>query len=294
MWAATNHSWRQDVLEPPSLDQSVMTWATADQPYEDIQSDELIRNRTTLHTCHVTGCKARPFKRRGDLKRHSRKHEPQQIYICSAIDCDRRGTNGFTRRDKLFDHMLAGHDETTIFVCSACKLHVPRDLMPAHTPSNSGNLAYYRTCPLPRCSFKVHAGGYNGSTYVEALNGLQAHLSQKHDVKARLCFADLLKQRGYDAETCSIICPICVPGYGFPNHQAFYEHFMGSHFLGPVCGEHADAMCSCFCPGRLPSWRFAKSTLVPEEVRRHCRAILRVLPDFKQHPVWADIKCSQS
>jgi hypothetical protein len=108
-------------------------------------------------TCDVDGCTSKPFKRCGDLRRHSKKHDSQQRYDCPALDCDRTGRRGFIRRDKLVDHMCDGHDDDTIFTCPMCLSQLPRDLISVHRPRDSDimKLQERRTCPLPRCSFKV-------------------------------------------------------------------------------------------------------------------------------------------
>ncbi|KAF8849775.1 hypothetical protein BDZ45DRAFT_732025 [Acephala macrosclerotiorum] len=61
----------------------------------------------TLHACNIC---PNTFKRAGDLRRHYKKHFPSQyIYDCHVIGCDRVGTNGFYRKDKLAHHLKKAH-----------------------------------------------------------------------------------------------------------------------------------------------------------------------------------------
>ncbi|KAH8595916.1 hypothetical protein B0O99DRAFT_621725 [Bisporella sp. PMI_857] len=57
------------------------------------------RPRHGCHSCTKT------FKRRGELARHSRQHDPNaHRYPCPFVGCDRVGNNGFLRSDKLIEH----------------------------------------------------------------------------------------------------------------------------------------------------------------------------------------------
>jgi hypothetical protein len=243
-------------------------------------------------SCSFEGCRAGPYKRIGDLKRHSRKHDLQRKLDCPAVGCNRIGQKGFSRNDKLTDHILAGHDEDTPFSCDRCGEELTRDLLAVHTGSlwerrNFSSL--YRTCPMLRCSFKVHTGHYYNME--GRLERLQHHLLKKHDTKERTHYHGLLRQKSYDAQTCEIACPICPAPCQFPTHDEFHGHFMQVHFHGPLCVEHVDASCELTCDGRRLHLRFKNCFFIPEEVRQHRRAILRVWPHFRAHPVWFDMRC---
>jgi hypothetical protein len=110
--------------------------------------------------CNVEGCRAGPYKRRGDLRRHSIKHNVWYRFGCPAVGCSRTGHREFTRMDKLIDHILAGHDEDAIFSCSKCGEELPRDLLTIRESYQDLVIGYkqYRTCPMLRCSFKIHIG----------------------------------------------------------------------------------------------------------------------------------------
>jgi hypothetical protein len=222
--------------------------------------------------CEVEGCGAGPYKQRGSLTRHSKKHIAQQLYECPAIGCVRIGRSGFTRKDKLVDHMLAGHDEESPFKCSICGGNFPRDIFAVHV-NPSGPLYWlsaYRTCPLPRCSHKVNV--YPGSPGLHTnLKKLQHHLGEKHDLNARIHYTNLLEQRGYDARTREVVCPVCPSRCRFPGHVEFATHFKQVHLGGNY------------------SWKYGS---VPDEVRQVRHTILRIWPGFLiRLAVWEDIKC---
>ncbi|KAH7077337.1 hypothetical protein FB567DRAFT_535056 [Paraphoma chrysanthemicola] len=239
-------------------------------------------------TCDFDGCSSGPFKRRGELTRHKKTHGTQRMFSCTAKDCNRIGSQGFVRKDKRNDHILAGHNDETTFICSRCSLRLPRDLMGVHGYDGHG-IKSYRTCPLPRCSFKVNVWGD------ARLDKLTVHLKEKHELKQRNNFAILLRQSGYDAQTCGVVCPIC-PGIGyFLKHEDFYEHFMQAHFHGTACRQmkwdkNHSATCTHDCFWRKPEYRLPTCTFIPDEVEQHRRTILRVWPDFTCHPVWDDIR----
>jgi hypothetical protein len=228
--------------------------------------------------CDVAGC-ARPFKRLPDLRRHSKKHGAQQKYDCLAVDCTRTGERGFVRRDKLVDHMLAGHDEHALFSCLACGIKLPRDIFAVHDQrliSINATLNSYRTCPL-RCSSKVSAPTWYG-TDLKKMDRLQHHFLEKHNPKERRRYTNLLEQRGYDARTCEVVCPLCTSKCRFSGHVEFFKHFMQAHFPVTACGHHENVPCPERCWG--------------QKVRQHRSTILRLWPGFAAYSVWEDIRCT--
>lgn len=248
-----------------------------------------------LYVCQEPGCYIRSFKRIGDLRRHSRSHDLLQRFPCPASGCNRVGKRGFARADKLVDHMLAGHDENDWFSCASCGWSFVRAEYEVHL-----NLGYhktdrvdhasgYRTCPQPRCSFKVHIG-HRSSAKIDKLDMLQEHLLEKHDMQARSHFACLLEQKGYDAQTCEVICPACPLQPRFKKHSDFENHFWHTHFQGPSCFEHEAGLCNTTCSFRHAYWRIKKCTSIPDELIQHRLAILRIWPPFGSHPVWIDVK----
>jgi predicted nucleic acid-binding Zn ribbon protein len=118
-----------------------------------VDSDITVYLAEKPFNCEVQGCRAGPYKRRGDLNRHSCTHVLQRVYDCPAVDCSRTGHRGFDRRDKLLDHILARHDEDVLFSCNECGGKLTRDLLAVHSAhSFKVHLGTrYRACPMLRC-----------------------------------------------------------------------------------------------------------------------------------------------
>ncbi|OAL06531.1 hypothetical protein IQ06DRAFT_763 [Phaeosphaeriaceae sp. SRC1lsM3a] len=246
----------------------------------------VIPNEVATFACQEPGCRSQPFKRIGDLNRHNRKHSDSAVrFHCPASGCRRKGKQGFSRRDKLTDHMLAGHNEDDWFSCASCGVQFERAEYQFH--DETARLQYNRTCPMPRCSFKVFTG--HDEDQELKLEMLQEHLLAKHDLKARSNFSELLGRRGYEARSGEIICPVCSPPCLFKNHGDFEGHFMHTHFQGTVFSRHEDGSCEATCFGYNAYRSLAECTSIPEEVRQHRLAILRIMPVFADFPVWDDI-----
>jgi hypothetical protein len=235
--------------------------------------------------CTVEGCRAGPFKSKSDLKRHALQHGTGRRHDCTALGCTRVRSKGFTRSDKLTDHMLAGHDEDDMFVCTRCSSNLSRDLFSIHNPASY--ISHYRTCPMPRCSTKFHTSRID---LRHNRDRLQSHILEKHDLKARTHFANLLRLRGYDARTCEVICPVCPSPSLFANHGDFIEHLMQMHIQGRACRFHLHDKCDWWCV----DYRLKDCTWVSDEIRQHRRTILRICPLFTRwNPLWEDIKCQR-
>ncbi|KAH8731496.1 hypothetical protein GQ44DRAFT_330941 [Phaeosphaeriaceae sp. PMI808] len=243
--------------------------------------------------CRFKGCKSRSFTRRGDLIRHARKHDSSKLFSCPAENCNRTRSKGFTRKDKLIDHLLAGHDDDTLLACPECQIVLTRDVMAVHLRSDAvfGTLNGYRTCPMPSCSYKIHTTYY---THHNAALELKSHLLEKHDSKERFRCIDLLGRRGYEYQSCDAICPICLSPCQFPNQREFCEHFMQTHFHGSACEYHTDEPCSTTCYFRDYWHRLERSKSIWEEFRQHRCVILRIWLAFADHSVWNDILCCKS
>ncbi|XPS79249.1 hypothetical protein M3J09_011235 [Ascochyta lentis] len=260
--------------------------------------------------CHVPRCRLKTFKRRAELTRHELTHANKRHFPCLAQDCK----YAFTRKDKRVDHMRAGHDKETLFVCPTpnCLAVLTQDTLPLHVQQ----LAYtqkHRSCPIPRCKLGLIVGPQS------SLDLLQDHLKNDHDARGRAKFVGLLLDRGYDHTSLQVICPVCPDNGGFDHHADFYRHFLIYHIP-------KDASCP-LCPGKgamspeeveihyqhqkydveqhttkaLPTMAqgygngiackaLRSCEVVPEEVRKHCRTVLSLWPDFEDHPVWSDIK----
>jgi hypothetical protein len=251
------------------------------------QQDVPSKNNPTF-ICNVEGCRAKPFGRDAELQRHQKqKHNtlPPQ-YPCTAIDCNRTGSRAFHRVDKRNDHILAGHDAETLFECPqiGCSRVLTRDLMALHSSVFISN--ENRKCAMPRCSFRVHVGW---SDVPMKMNTLLVHLQKKHDTKGRMNYVALLSERGYDARTGTILCPICPPeSTHFAEHLAFYRHLVTGHSRG----SQSDTL-QCLNDSWIISlglWSLGARD-ISADVHQHRQVLLSLFPNFEMvvH-VWDDIK----
>lgn len=274
---------------------------------------EPVRDRGRL-SCHFEGCNAGPYNRPADLRRHRLKHSASYRFKCPAQDCKFKGSRGFLRPDKLREHILAGHTEDDTF--ESWVSVVTRDCLSLQTDSMFHGLQKYRTCPMPRCQFKVNAAH-------ASMDLLQQHLLQKHDAQGRANFAQLLLRRGYDHATSRVVCPVCADMTLFNTHADFYWHFLTTHkFNNDTCWECGglDHSICWFAAGpgwwscrqyptenvTLNDWRHANLSSSRAygnlEIERlfelpatsgierapgleHMRTLLRLWPDFKFHPL---------
>jgi hypothetical protein len=261
--------------------------------------------------CDSQGCKSKTFSSRTDLYRHQRAHETKIWYSCAAEDCLRKGKKGFYREDKLMDHMIAAHDNDTLFACpdnhwsrhwlrrKCGGLLFTRDIMAIHAlngyqHSLLARLNEYRDCPLPKCPYRIYLGRKGAS-----LDPLQAHLINKHDAKGRQNLPGRIRERGYDAATGEIICPVCPREARLADHSSFYHHFFAAHFDRPATGIYAFGVDVSvdIPPYTKPLYHepirsaLKSCTFVPDEVRQSRRTILSLWPNFEGHPVWEDVKC---
>jgi hypothetical protein len=246
-------------------------------------------------TCDFQGCKSKTSSF-SDLRRHELTHDTKTWYSCAAKDCSRKGKKGFYRKDKCIDHMIAAHDNDTLFTCqndhyygNKCEgVLLTRDMMALHRPISFHKFNGYRDCPLPKCPYRIYLGREGKS-----LDAFQAHLISDHDAKGRENFAGCIRERGYDAATGEIICPACLGEARFSDHSSFYHHFLAAHFHGPATGIAAsDNIPPCYVSSQKnPAWKALRScTFVPDEVRQWRRRILSLWPIFKYYPVWEDIE----
>ncbi|KAH9211402.1 hypothetical protein DL95DRAFT_392561 [Leptodontidium sp. 2 PMI_412] len=58
--------------------------------------------------CVINGC-TKHYKRKHELKRHQKDHSGAKPHRCNVPGCNRRGQNGFVRRDHLGQHMRKVH-----------------------------------------------------------------------------------------------------------------------------------------------------------------------------------------
>jgi hypothetical protein len=74
-------------------------------------SQSQLPSPNTFNGRHICRLCSSTFKRKGDLRRHSKKHFPEQAgFHCRHPHCERNGRNGFYRRDKLIAHQKQVHN----------------------------------------------------------------------------------------------------------------------------------------------------------------------------------------
>lgn len=97
-----------DSLEslPPSSQESSVSTTTAASPNTQATTPSSTNSFSDRPFCNI--CRA-TFKRVGDLKRHEGVHLPKRFH-CKQLGCDRKGRNGFYRRDKLRAHERQVHE----------------------------------------------------------------------------------------------------------------------------------------------------------------------------------------
>ena len=240
---------------------------------------------TSEFVCHAPGCRLKSFKRRAELARHELKHAGTRNFSCPGWDCSK----AFTRKDKLVDHIRAGHDADALFVCSkpGCEETFTKDVLPLHI-QEFAYIQKYRKCPMPRCKFCI------ADVRSQSLDVMQAHLLEEHDALGRKKFAGVLALGGYHYEDVKILCPICPGANFFEDHRDFYAHFLIQHRPGATSPSH-DTLGSLYrgYGNRAATHALREAQIIPDEVHEHCRTILSLWPDFEDHPVWDDVKrCS--
>lgn len=257
--------------------------------------------------CDFEGCKSKPFRRRGDLKRHQLDHNSNIVFNCPADDCSRTGSKGFKRLDKLKDHVLGGHKRETHFRCLAgwhqglrtLPHTLPRDLFAIHMYYRSGlesrmlySTMYYRDCPIPRCHFRINV------SKERTLDSFQVHLTTKHSFQWRTGYTSFIGSRGYDATTGNVVCPICTKHFQYPGHSAFYRHLIDAHLNGLALPEavrgnikpHSNYTYGLSMDVLEVGSALRSCTQITEEIRQHHRTILSLWPLFEVHPVFDEIR----
>ncbi|KAF1995207.1 hypothetical protein P154DRAFT_624203 [Amniculicola lignicola CBS 123094] len=252
---------------------------TLETPMRPIQSE---------HRCSHEGCKSKSFGRIYELNRHMKKHQQdgsQRKYDCPAVGCPRTGKLGFYRLDKLQDHLLRGHQDDSDIKCPGDENHdcptksvLMRDIMALHATKHTGdsgyrnsgsdalwNIKYYRACPIPKCPYRIGIW----SDTLDALEDLRCHITIKHSANGRSECSGQLAERGFDALTGDILCPICSGN--FRNHPEFYLHLVSDHLQAPRIQHEAE----------VPE---------QEDLRPYRRTLLSLWPNFEHYPIWDDIK----
>lgn len=198
--------------------------------------------------CDQPDCKYKgTFKRGADLLRHERLkhgHGETRMYPCPAEDCRRR-LNGFTREDKLRDHIRAAHRGDSLFEClergcersqltmSELQIHIKR-----HEGLSVPSKALYHTrlvrCPIEGCLWSRFTKE-RWSRYAQIdLDSIVKHLKLMHQSGELLGFAPSLRSCGIDANTLQPCCPICGFGFGYNTYSDKAEHLLAKHSASNV------------------------------------------------------------
>lgn len=241
---------------------------------DPVEVQNMPEDDTPQFTCDFRGC-TRSFASKGNLVRHQKLHGGERKFPCPAQEC----RYSFTRKDKLIDHLRAGHEEETLFLCTRpnCRALLTRDVLPLHG-FELGQMVNYRQCPLPKCSFRVPAS---------SCGKLQQHLLDDHTLQGRKLSASVLASKGYHYESADIICPMCADASTFKTHEEFRVHALVNH-----CPYHARPTEEKLRAD--PLRYYSGFTDTPDELRKHRRTVLGLLFCFELHPVWEDIKrCPQ-
>ncbi|PVH95348.1 hypothetical protein DM02DRAFT_731933 [Periconia macrospinosa] len=263
--------------------------------------------QTRSYQCDFTGCKSkRSFKRVSELNRHKKIHD-RKLFPCPAVECGRIGDRAFPREDKLRDHIVAGHDAEDRFLCliprCACGLSFTKDIMGVHHDGLSSpfsTLRYHRSCPFEKCPERFtlnrlsHFPRYH---LVESkYSRIRTHISQEHTLESRTKFATLIHAHGYHHSTLEVLCPVCPNQSVFQNVLDFYYHFLEIHCHVGDARVIADALQIYQQYSR--EWfrehnlykLLRQCTDFSDEIHQNRRTILRLWPEFIEHPVWDDIK----
>lgn len=250
---------------------------------------------TVVYCCPEKECEQKSFKRKPELRRHALLHSKTRAYACPVIGCKRVGEKGFTRVDKLKDHVLAGHDEDELIDCPnpKCCMSFPRDLTYLHTGyitfdnhSIPPNIQHIRVCPMPRCNFKH-------DLRCSPLGALRTHLLEKHEHQGQAKYADMLAQWGFDAQSCNFRCPICPSGQSYAEQPDFVTHLLRTHLRIEQCHLHPGMSGNYSWVGCNTCRTFRNLTQISDEVRYHRRTILAIFPSFEYcRSVWSDIRCT--
>ncbi|KAL1626895.1 hypothetical protein SLS56_006623 [Neofusicoccum ribis] len=183
------------------------------------------------------GCQEkREFRRKYELERHMRKHNPREAYSCPVLECGRHGRQPFYREDKLKAHMETMHcgDEPSACPKAYCQAGVlPFDLLRVHVQSHiipEGNVFanfLSRSCPVAGCKVKPRLE-------VRNIPGPRGHLMRYHGPAERAKQHAIITEAGFDSSSGEIICPICRQKS--QNQDSFARHLENTHL-----GQHAAA-----------------------------------------------------
>lgn len=276
---------------------------------EDSDFSSRVRPDTGIK-CEFPGCKYRGFfNRKHDLERHMKKHR-NVAEKCPIVHCDR----SFDRYDKLLHHLRTGHDDTCEFICpgKGCSKAIPFLLVRHHSSyrSRHGSVVVkagykvdpdLRSCPIATCKHNKKLLSYSS---------LQGHLT-KHSLEERIQNAEAMLAAGYHPESLALVCPVCkVQSQSYDDfaHHVEDEHiFSDKNYAQKMRDQRRthiyfgmrdswnpfvqkDVMEWCRLDGDLHATQVRPHT----EYAHHRLAILRLWPDFEDHPVFDEYRCQDS
>ena len=258
------------------------------------RTEPILHRDANLILCDVEGCHVGPFGRQAELQRHIRQKHTKPRISCTAVGCNRIGERGFAREDKLKDHILAGHDDNTTFHCpfSGCAEILTRDIMAFHLHRRGygdlwKSLSGARTCPMPRCPFQINLRGRKK----QQMDDLIVHLHNKHDTDSRMRYNSTLRERGYDAASGYVMCPLCPPQAArFEKHTDFSKHaleHLGVSFSRSFCLDAWGHLHQYWYTHGSGNW--VKETEIPPEFIENRRTLLSLWPKISLLPVWKDV-----
>ncbi|KAF2438323.1 hypothetical protein P171DRAFT_490991 [Karstenula rhodostoma CBS 690.94] len=255
--------------------------------------------------CEHPGCSyLGTFNRKYDLQRHMTKHSNLQKGKCPLEFCERH----FDRYDKLREHLRKAHADTEEAICpnSQCNMRVPFMLLDYHVNIHysssttvvekacGGRLSDLRSCPIASCEY---------NTKKLLIEELQEHIRQ-HTTKDRDKSSGAILAAGYDPANGNVICPVCKTR--FCAMEDFYFHLQNEHIFknGYYAQNIAETWHMIWHITRYVLWRTEPvsgevarlfrvqpeahiSQLRPHhEYAQHRLAILRLWPDFHEHPLF--------
>jgi hypothetical protein len=185
-----------------------------------------------VHKCNFPDCRSKAtFKRKYDLDRHMKKHDPKTFYNCPAVDCKSRGNKAFYRADKFKVHILAAHNRDTLFACPVTGCHsssVPLSgcWLPFHARNHyfekssfgsiMAQIEWPLPCPIVTCSAKL------------PLAELRVHTLLEHSDAERHVVRPESATYGFDFVTGDAICPVAsCEKKAFPHLMALHDHLAG-------------------------------------------------------------------
>jgi uncharacterized C2H2 Zn-finger protein len=257
--------------------------------------------------CSRPECRHQTFKRNYEYRRHLQKHSIKAQLPCPVQYC-RRHTRPFNRDDKLSDHMKLMHTQDELASCpiEGCSVtDMPLILLGLHCRSHFNGFVWFKVlsknlvCCLKKCKMVVPRND---------IAEYQRHLLS-HDMASRRNQQDTIRRMGFEYDSARVICPICKSS--FETQLDFIIHLEAAHLTTNY--QHWRAVMDIFeskgistklgkihwvytyflpknvnCPycGATASNHHLRLLEMSDEIRNHRGAILLLIPDFIDHPIF--------